>query len=53
MPSPPRTILRTALAIALALAAAACAAIASADMFLQGIGGDHAMSSTHDRFYAG
>ena len=53
MPSPPRTILRTGLAIALALAAAACAAIASADMFLQGIGGDHAMSSTHDRFYAG
>lgn len=37
----------------IAAALAACAAIASADMFLQGIGGDHAMSSTHDRFYAG
>lgn len=37
----------------IAAALAACAAIASADMFLQGIGGDHALSSTHDRFYAG
>lgn len=30
-----------------------CAAAGFADMFLQGVGGDHAMSSTHDRFYVG
>ena len=29
----------------------AIAAPAVADMFLQGVNGDHAMSATHDRFY--
>lgn len=39
--------------LCIAAALAACGAIASADMFLQGIGGDHALSRRHDRFYAG
>ena len=43
----------THLRLALAASLAACTAIACADMFLQGIAGDHALSSSHDRFYAG
>ena len=45
-------ILRTQL---LAFAALCCAGVgvACADMYLQGVNGDHAMSATHDRFYAG
>ena len=37
----------------LAAIALGAASVACADMFLQGVNGDHAMSATHDRFYAG
>ncbi|MFM7133180.1 MAG: dockerin type I domain-containing protein [Planctomycetota bacterium] len=42
-----------AVVLAAILPAAILASVLHADMFLQGIGGDHAMSRTNDRFYSG